>query len=200
MKPVFYAPEFAKKSILNLLAGTNFTWDDVIANTNRPNDVACVEAKFGQLIPADQPVTIISSSAYQVFSHLYSSARIYFQVLPDGKGCIVIDADQLDKITRADLQIAQRLVDLSDRGDFSVDGEEYNDITFTYLGKVFSFPDIIDSATSIFTAHLELVDDPAIVNAIGKYIQPWYRDAADHVANETGELDPEYEMVKQYVA
>ena len=160
-----------------MLADTAFTWADVEANTNRPDDLACVERKFGDLIPADQPITIISTTAYQVFSPLYSSANIYYQILPDNKGCIVIDVDQLQNITRADLAIVMRLVELTNSGDLTVTGSDFYDISFTYYGKVYKFPELIDHTSQIFQAHEELMKDPKMVQAIGKYSQAWYRDS-----------------------
>ena len=64
MITTLHVPEFAKEIITTLLATSNHSLDDVVAMTNRPDDVACVERKFGAFIPADQLVTIYSTAGY----------------------------------------------------------------------------------------------------------------------------------------
>lgn len=199
MRTTVYFPEFIKEPVEAFLESVGHTLEELIETHNRPYDIACVERKFGHLL-SDQLVTVTSREAYMALGVPPMQMGCYFQIGPDGRGIVVIDVDLLDTIDERDVRIAMQLVTLCANGELSVHGSNFTDVVFNYNGSEVPFQEIVSKIQTIVESHPDMLDDQRIIEALGKYIQPWYRDAAIMVANDTGSMDPGYELVKDLVA
>lgn len=198
MITTLHAPEFAKEIITTLLATSNHSLDDVVAMTNRPDNVACVERKFGAFIPADQLVTIYSTAGYASIGMPAVPAPIYFQVSGDSRGILCIDVDQLANISLRDVAMCLWLCTQVDNGVLETNAVDMESAEFIYNGQTIKYSSIIEQITTILIANPFIAEDQSFTNALGMYIQPWYRDAANAVADLYG-MDPSMDRVKAYL-
>lgn len=181
-----------------MVIAAGHTWADVEAATNRPADVALVERLFGTMLHNHQ-VTVTSTSMYAKLGMPAVQAGCYFQINDDGTGIIIIDIDQIGDITMRDIAINLRLVDMVEAGMLLNATTNAFDLGFIYNGEHMVLADMIQQAYTLGVQHPELLNTARQLEVFGKYAMPWYRDAAEFVANVYG-LDQEYVAIKSLVA
>lgn len=196
MNTTLYVPSFVAEIIAPVLAASNRTLDDVFDASNRPDDVCCFERQFGSIVPADQLITVYSSAAYAALGMPATPAPIYFQISAESQGILCVDVDQLANITARDVAMNLWLCAQVDNGVLKMHASNMLDATFEYSGTEVRYIDIIHQVMAIFEANLQLAEDMSCVNALGMYIQPWYRDAANAVADQYG-MDPRLDQAQQ---
>lgn len=196
MNTTLYVPSFVADLVLPVLTASNHTLDDVFDVSNRPDDVCCVERMFGALIPADQLITVYSGAAYNALGMPTCPAPVYFQITAESKGILCVDVDQLANITERDVAMVMWLCAQVDSGVLKMQTTNLFDAIFEYNGVALKYLDIIHQVMAIFEANLDMAEDMSCVTALGMYIQPWYRDAANAVADKYG-MDPRLEQAQQ---